>query len=63
MKKGLKELDPLLDPFYDIDPRANEDSQIIAETLASQGDIDFFATRLSAMKVMMKTNGNLKEFQ
>ena len=45
MKKGRKELDPLLDPFFDIDPRVNEDSQTIAETLASQGDIDFFARR------------------
>ena len=45
MKKGRKELDPLLYPFFDIDPRVNEDSQTIAETLASQGDIDFFIRR------------------
>ena len=45
MKKGRKELDPLLYPFFDIDSRVNEDSQTIAETLASQGDIDFFTRR------------------
>ena len=45
MKKGRKHRDPLLDPFSDIDPLVNEDSQTIAETLARQGDIDFLATR------------------
>ena len=39
MKQGRKERDPLLDPFFDIDPLVYEHSQTIAETLARQGDI------------------------
>ena len=42
--QGTKGLEPL-DPFFDINPLINVDNQTIAETLASQDDIDFFATR------------------
>ena len=45
IEQGTKGLEPL-DPFFDIDPLINEDNQTIVETLASQDDIDVFATRL-----------------
>ena len=44
IEQGTKGLESL-DPFFNIDPILNEDNQTTVETLPSQGDIDFFATR------------------
>ena len=41
---------------------ALEDNQTIVEMLASRDDINFFARWFISNEVMMKTNGNLKEY-
>ena len=43
IEQGTKLLEPL-NPFFDIDLLINEEKQTIVETLASQDNIDFFAT-------------------
>ena len=45
IEKGTKSLGPL-DQLFDINLLINEDNQSITETLATQDDIDFFATRI-----------------
>ena len=61
IEQGAKGLEPL-DLLFDIDPLINEDKQTILETLESITTLISSQRDSSTMAVMMKTNGNLKEY-